>query len=156
MDTSLSYSLDSYTGSLSGISCKILITCNDGNMNDTYKNTITSNFNRVINNYGGSTSNIIITIENYINNTNINNYDSQYDVILYFNNIDMTAANKNVKTVLNQYYNAGKGVVLSMNSIGNTYVDSIISSASTNIDDTGVYSQTSTNPILYNVSALTP
>ena len=43
-----------------------------------------------------------------------------------------------------------------MNSIGNTYVESVISSASNNIDDTGVYSQTSTNPILYNVSALTP
>ena len=158
VDNSLTYSLDSsYTGSLSGISCKILITCNDGNMNDTYKNNIISNFNRVITNYGGSTSNIIITIQNYQGDTNINNYDSQYDVILYFNNIDMTATTKNVKTVLNQYYNAGKGVVLSMSSIGSTYIDSIISSASANIDDnTGIYNQSSTHSILYNVSSLTP
>ena len=99
-----------YSGSLSGVSCKIL------NIMDDYRCILSGVImNDLITALGGSTSNITITDFLVNSTTSVLSYDSSYDVVLYASYNSYTNYT-NIFTLLNTYYNNGKGVVLGIYS----------------------------------------
>ena len=84
------------------MSCKLLICCNDAA-------PVQTNFLNCITNMGGSLSNIQVTFSSGNPNDISNTYSLTYDAVLYYDNYAKSA---DTATILNQYYNNGKGVVL--------------------------------------------
>ena len=150
VDSNVSYnttSYSSYAGSLSGISCKILLVCNGNSVSATV-----TKLNSLITSLGGSTSNIVINGYNYNDNVTILAYDSSYDVVLYCND-NGSYPSTNTYNILNQYYNNNKGVILGSMDAYNG-VSKVISNLSLQNNNNG-YSfpiNSSSNPIFYGVS----
>ena len=129
-----------FNGSLANVSCNILMIYQNASLtaNDA------SLYNPYIIGYNGNTANIKITVI-YVPSGTTNQlpvYDSQYDCIFYCAYDSPTNAASNLITVLDAYYNAGKGVVISAWTSGNYYnfpLAKRITSATTSINDSTAY-----------------
>ena len=139
-----------YTGNLSGVSCKILnIMINN---NNTLSGSIMNNLIAAL---GGSTSNITIT-DYFVNSTStVLTYNSTYDVVIYGSN---GSNYNNIITLLNTYYNNGKGVILGLFSTStaeSANVSRIITNyASYGSNYTASSVSSSNHPILYGVNSI--
>jgi hypothetical protein len=143
----------SYSGSLAGISAKLLFVANDSNVD------IATNLNNVITSLGGSTSSIQITTTFLSSGVNLPAYDSQYDAVMYWDDFALAS---NAASVLNTYYANNKGVCLALfasssySSSLNSSLTKSISNYSTYTSNNGLYVQSSSFPILYGVAGITP
>ena len=124
-----------YNGSLAGITCKILWINNN--------NTVISfnNLNSLIINLGGNPTNITIYFLNNVSTSTTLTYDSSFDVVIWVPNVSTSFPN--VITLLNTYYNNGKGVVISMYATSsNTSLTKNISTSSNQLSSfTANYTQ---------------
>ena len=158
--TSLVSLIPSYTGSLSGRSCNILHFY-DNNILKLQNTTI---FNNLIISLGGSTSNITITEVFVDSSSTILSYDSKYNVVLQ-SQVAVTSILSNIVTILNEYYNKGVGVVISIRGSsggGSNTLSKVITNYQTDVSTfTSIYTQSITvsnslsPPILFNCTTLT-
>ena len=157
-----------YTGSLSGINAKILMIANDS----FTPSIMLSNINTVITALGGTIGTYSGTTGIYVNiialgstdisvglTTGSGGYDSNYDCILYWDNNNPAS---DTVSVLNTWYNSGKGVILSTFADTNAIATfSGLSKVITNYTSSYTvnptsYSQSSTFSILLGVSSIAP
>ena len=149
-DALVSYNATSfvpYSGSLSGVSCKILLVCNGNSLS-----TVLTKLNSLITTLGGSTSNIVINGYNYNTYVDILAYDASYDIVLYCADLNYFSTSNTIN-ILNQYYNNNKGVVLCSKNVFNGVSKVISSYQAENTHNSNLFTLGSSSyPILYGVS----
>ena len=149
--TQTNISSNNYSGSLNNIICKILIVANTTSTLTTLK----TNLDKLVSSLNGSSKSIIINVFNYSSNTDILSYDSSYDVILFWNELTIGT---NTISILNQYYNAGKGVILGIyNSNSNLNLDkNITSTINYNSTNNNSFNQTSSHILFNGITSIIP
>ena len=139
-----------YSGSLAGITCKVLWMSNITTYYLDYNiiNTLTLSL-------GGSLNNINISNQLNVKNTDLLVYDPTYDVVVWSSGNN--GSYPNVVSLFNTYYNNGKGVIISMNatSSGFSLTKNISTSSNLLSTFTGTYVQLNpTHPIIYGCTSL--
>jgi len=142
-------SSSTFTGSYNNITCKILIASH------SWDPTAAINIlQSLLTTYGGSNIQIINSFNYTSGGINTIPYDSTIDVVVYENNNPVSSQ---TLAILDQYYNAGKGVVLTLYQLFTSYkanVTKLISSVGGFNNDYTTYSQSSSDVIFTNITTL--